>query len=452
MAVENDFLPFATGSGANVLPQSSYAALSAISTGYQAGIAQSAALNKTWRQSSIMAAVVAQFIVAQTGQTAIDDGTTATLLANLATAVGVAARQNPVLADTGAANTYVVSNLSAFTAYPTVSGLTIDVSILNANTGASTLNVDGLGAKPILGLGLQPLQGGELIVKGVACLMYIVASTVNSGNGAWVLLECAGGAQQVAPATASQHAVQLGQVGHGQCRLSVVSTTSLKLAPYNGNNVIVNGVPLQLPPAGVSVSNGSLAASTVYYVYLSGTTAAPVLALSTTTHVTGTNGVEVKSGDATQTLVGMVATNASTQFTDSQASRLCLNWFNRRKLAGSAIGTGFTTTATGATNLSTTLNILYLDWADDQPFQSLCGNMSNNTASGVTTVAGYYNGTQIGLAQSFASTTANFGCPYGTTSLIASNEGSINMISVYASVTSGTTATISCNQSLNIFG
>jgi hypothetical protein len=87
MAVENDFLPFATGSGANVLSQSSYAALSAISTGYQAGIAQSAALNKTWRQSSIMAAVLAQFIVNTTGQTAIDDGTTATLLANLVAAV-----------------------------------------------------------------------------------------------------------------------------------------------------------------------------------------------------------------------------------------------------------------------------------------------------------------------------------------------------------------------------
>jgi hypothetical protein len=115
------------------------------------------------------------------------------------------------LTDTGAANAYVVANLSAFTAYPTVSGLIIDVSILNANTGASTLNVDGLGTKPILGLGLQPLQGGELVVKGVACLMYVVASTVNSGNGAWIVMECTGGAQQIAAGTQSNHAVNLGQ-------------------------------------------------------------------------------------------------------------------------------------------------------------------------------------------------------------------------------------------------
>lgn len=83
----NDFLPFAVGGSANVLSQSAYAALSALPTGYGAGIAQSAALNKTWRQSSIMAAVLAQFIANQTGVNSVDDGTTATLLANLLAAV-----------------------------------------------------------------------------------------------------------------------------------------------------------------------------------------------------------------------------------------------------------------------------------------------------------------------------------------------------------------------------
>jgi hypothetical protein len=212
MTIEQDFLPFANGVGANVLNQAAYAALtSLLANGFSAGTAQSVQLNKVWRQSSIMSSVLAQFIVNQTGQPAIDDGTTATLLSNLATAVAVSARQNPVLADTGTVNNYAVANLAAFTAYPTASGLVIDVSIANANTGASTLNVDGLGTKPILGLGLLPLQGGELIVKGVASLLYVVASTVNSGNGAWVVMECTGGAQQVAPATQSGHAMQLGQ-------------------------------------------------------------------------------------------------------------------------------------------------------------------------------------------------------------------------------------------------
>lgn len=80
---QNDFLPFASGAGANVLSQAAYAALAAIAQGFQSGTAQSAACNKAWRQSSVMAAVLGAFINARTGQDAIDDGTTATLLTNL---------------------------------------------------------------------------------------------------------------------------------------------------------------------------------------------------------------------------------------------------------------------------------------------------------------------------------------------------------------------------------
>ncbi|WP_232346403.1 hypothetical protein [Cupriavidus sp. USMAA2-4] len=243
MPIQNDFLPFAAGAGANVLTQAQYAALtSLIANGFSAGVAPSAQLNKVWRQSSIMTAVLAQFIVANTGQTAIDDGTTATLLANLATAISVTARQNPVLADTGAANAYVVANLAAFSAYPTSSGLTLDVSIANANTGASTLNVDGLGAKPILGLGLQPLQGGELPAKGVACLLYVVASTVNGGNGAWVVMECTGGAQQVTQGTQSNHAVTVAQAAGvvGQARnLKVNNAVASATAALTADEIIV---------------------------------------------------------------------------------------------------------------------------------------------------------------------------------------------------------------------
>ncbi|SAK20072.1 Tail fiber protein [Burkholderia multivorans] len=83
----NNFKPFAAAAGANVMSQADYEALAALLTGFQSGTAQSAQLNKVWRQSSIMAAVLGQFIADLTGQDAIDDGTTATLLANLKTAV-----------------------------------------------------------------------------------------------------------------------------------------------------------------------------------------------------------------------------------------------------------------------------------------------------------------------------------------------------------------------------
>lgn len=83
----NDFLVFGGGAGANVITQVTYSGLASRSSGFQSGVAQSAQLNKVWRQSSIMAAVLGQFISDLTGQDALDDGTTTTLLANLKAAI-----------------------------------------------------------------------------------------------------------------------------------------------------------------------------------------------------------------------------------------------------------------------------------------------------------------------------------------------------------------------------
>jgi len=81
----NDFQPFANGGAANVVSQATYVSLlaGALANGFQSGTAASNQLNKVWRQSSIMSAVLAQYISDLTGADSIDDGTTATLLANL---------------------------------------------------------------------------------------------------------------------------------------------------------------------------------------------------------------------------------------------------------------------------------------------------------------------------------------------------------------------------------
>ncbi|GAQ30199.1 hypothetical protein SAMD00023378_3882 [Ralstonia sp. NT80] len=208
----NDFLPFAYGGGANVLSQAAYAALtSLLSGGYQSGVANSAQMNKTWRQSSIMAAVLGQFAADYSGQNSTDDGTTATLEANLVSAIRSATKTGVILADTGAANAYTAVNVPPLTSGTWVDGVVQQVKIAHANNSASTYAPDGLPPIPIYGLGLQPLQGGELALNGTAIMMRATITGVNSGNPIAVLMECAGGAQQVAPATQSQHALQLGQ-------------------------------------------------------------------------------------------------------------------------------------------------------------------------------------------------------------------------------------------------
>lgn len=72
--------------------------------------------------------------------------------------------------DSGAADAYVATPSPAVTSY--VAGLRLAVKIANANTGASTLNVSGLGVKSIKTLnGLDP-QAGDLIAGMVADLVY----------------------------------------------------------------------------------------------------------------------------------------------------------------------------------------------------------------------------------------------------------------------------------------
>src|SRR5476651_2283911 len=108
-------------------------------------------------------------------------------------------------ADTGSANSYA----AAFT--PAISVLTdgakLTFQALTANTGASTLNVNGLGATPLIGGAQQPLQGGEIIVGGKAEVVY------HSSLDSWILWT-GGGSPQVPTATKSLHAVNMAQLSN----------------------------------------------------------------------------------------------------------------------------------------------------------------------------------------------------------------------------------------------
>ncbi|MDW3683960.1 hypothetical protein RA280_19860 [Cupriavidus sp. CV2] len=353
-------------------------------------------------------------------------------------AIKAIGKQSVILTDAGAVNAYSAVNPTPLVAGTLLHGVRQSVQIINANTGASTYAPDGLAAKPIYGLNLTALQGGELPAGGVANMIYVVNAAINSGNGAWILLECTGGALQVAPAVQPQQAAQLGQVGHGQCRLSVVSGTSLKLAPYNGNNLIINGVPQQIPGAGVTISNTGLAASALYYVYAYMNSGVMTLELSATGHSTGTNGVEIKTGDATRTLVGMIFTNASSQFQANFSFAGCANWFNRRNVyvAVNTSGVNFSNTSTA--ELSSGLRLTFLAWADEAVFGSLTGSVSNGTTGTQTVTAAYVNGLQFGGISAFAVAGAA-PSPVPTASAGMGNcpEGA-NVGSVYGYVSAGT--------------
>jgi hypothetical protein len=79
MSNSNAYLPFATGAGANVIADADYSVLTARSTGFQSGIANSSALNKAWRQSSAVAAMIGPFTADYGPGNVLDDGDIANL-------------------------------------------------------------------------------------------------------------------------------------------------------------------------------------------------------------------------------------------------------------------------------------------------------------------------------------------------------------------------------------
>ncbi|WP_426111341.1 hypothetical protein [Pseudomonas sp. DSP3-2-2] len=106
--------------------------------------------------------------------------------------------------DGGTANVYVVNYTPTFTAL--ANGMPLRFLAKTTNSGASTITVNGIGPKPLLGAAQQALQGGEVFATGIADIVYSV------GLDSWILRGCTGANIQVPTGTKSQHAINLGQL------------------------------------------------------------------------------------------------------------------------------------------------------------------------------------------------------------------------------------------------
>lgn len=136
--------------------------------------------------------------------------------------------------DTGSANACVVNFAPAVTALK--DGQPLWFTAAANNSGPTTLNVNGLGAKAVIGLGQYVLQGGEIVAGGKCEVVW------NQTSNLFILVSCTGGAQQVGIATQSQHAVPLGQFASANA--------------LNGYQRLPSGIILQW---GSSVSSGTSA-------------------------------------------------------------------------------------------------------------------------------------------------------------------------------------------------
>lgn len=150
----------------------------------------------------------------------------------------------------GTANAQTATYSPAITAL--TDGMVLWFKAAAANTGATTLNVNGLGASPVVGAAHSALQGGEIVANG-RC-MVIWSATLTS----WVLIECTGGALQVAPSTQSNQVVNQSQVlGVGQTMQSLLGSRSPGTTYTNST-----GKPITLYLYGnTTAANGYLATS-----------------------------------------------------------------------------------------------------------------------------------------------------------------------------------------------
>jgi hypothetical protein len=292
-----------------------------------------------------------------------------------------------LLATSGTAgtNTITATASPAPTAY--VSGALVVLIPANNNTGAVTLNLNSLGAQAVEKGSGTALAANDLVSGYTYLLRY---------NGTKFIV-----------LNPTQSTLEVSTAG----RLQYTNATTLTFVPFNGNQLYINGVNYTIPAAGITVTTGSTALSTLYYVYayMSGSTMTLEASTTAPTSVDTTTGIRNKSADTTRTLVGIFRTNASNQFTANTTR----SWFNRDPIRVSgAFSTNRTTTSTSMTEVNTETRADIVCWDDDLITSTIRG-LSQNSASAFSVASVYADGSTeissrgIGFGTGGASSTAS---------------------------------------------
>ena len=286
--------------------------------------------------------------------------------------------RNGSITTAGTANAQTFSSGVSYTgAVPTGLIVKLKVGVGLTNTAALTLNMDAIGAVTVKDMAGRDVVGGAFIAGRYVDLVY------NGTN--WILL-------------LPNNAVG----GIPECgRLDVVSATLLSFKPFKGDLIKINGQIYNIPSAGIvglantgvfvgGVAAQNLAASSLYLVHCFDNagvlTADFVISGAHSTSATAGNvGTEIKTGDDTRTLIGMVFTNGSAQFTNTLANRNVISWFNRRRVSLTGAGTaGAASASTTMVEIAPASRLSFLTWGLEAVDASIGGSCQNNVLDGIT--------------------------------------------------------------------
>lgn len=188
----------------------------------------------------------------------------------------------------------------------------------------------------------------------------------------------------------------------GNCRL-VKSGANLVLLPFNGNKLTINGVNCTVPDAGVTLAPTGLTVSSLYFIYAvatAGVVTSLEATLTSTPHVTsttaGNKGVEIKSGDDTRSLVGLVRVIVGPAFQDTAIQRFVRSWFNRGTLAMQ--GAADTVSSIPGTTFAETVTsrIEAVTFAGEAFNGSAFGTATNATAGATVAIQFFADGAVVG--------------------------------------------------------
>jgi hypothetical protein len=223
----------------------------------------------------------------------------------------------------------------------------------------------------VSGTGVQVIDGSATFTLDS---QYDSATFISNGAAGWSIL-----AQTLDTSTlVSDNAIQRVQVSLTAGRLEYSSATTIVLKQYKGAYICFPyGTSRLIPSAGVSavynnanidgVAASTLTADTTYYVYAWDNGGEIKIDFSTTGYSFNTStGIAEKTGDGTRVLVGMVRTNASSQFDDSAVKRNVASWHNRRKRALRNTFTTDRAVASGANQeINSEIRVQLLTWGED---------------------------------------------------------------------------------------
>lgn len=256
-------------------------------------------------------------------------------------------------------------------AYLTVSGTTTITSFGTVRAGT----IRFLRFSGILTL---TYNSTSLILPGAASITTAAGDTavfVSEDSGNWrCLVYNKSSGQAITPAGT-----------FGNCRLSL-SGGNLSLGRVNGRLLTINGVNETIPSTAPTLAATGLTPSTLYYIYAYMNAGVMTLEASATGHSTDvTTGVEIKTGDATRSLVGTARPVTGPAWVSTAKQRFVRSWYND---PGVNLFANFTANRSTSTlsptyvELNSEIRCEFIIWSGESAAVTASGTNFNNTADG----------------------------------------------------------------------